>query len=100
MAKPHEEWTLEELRAEARRIVDELARRATAPAKKQKADIVRACEHWVRGYAWDETFTVEMVEDEFALHERKLAQTLPVAERQRLLELWNVLRDDRARRAA
>jgi hypothetical protein len=100
MAKPFEEWTLEELRAEARRIVDELARRATAPAKKQKADIVRACEHWVQGYAWDETFTVEMVEDEFQLHERKLGQTLPVAERKRLLELWRVLRDDRAQRAA
>ena len=100
MAKPLEEWTVEELRAQAGRIVDELARRAVTPAKKQKADVVRACEHWVRGYAWDETFTREMVEDEFSLHERKLGQTLAEADRKRLLELWLVLRDDRAQRAA
>jgi len=101
MAKPLEEWTVEELRAHAGRIVDELARRAVTPAKgKQKADVVRACEHWVRGYACDETFTPEMVEDEFSLHERKLGQTLAEADRKRLLELWLVLRDDRAQRAA
>jgi hypothetical protein len=100
MAKPLEEWTVEELRAEAGRLLEELARRAATPAKKQKADVVRACEHWVRGYAWDETFTPEMVEDEFSLHERKLGQTLAESERKRLLELWLVLRDDRARRAA
>ena len=53
-----------------------------------------------QGYAWDETFTVEMVEDEFQLHERKLGQTLPVTERKRLLELWHVLHDERNQRAA
>ncbi|MGD0713323.1 MAG: hypothetical protein ABSB24_03945 [Gaiellaceae bacterium] len=100
MAKPLEEWTVQELRAEAGRLLEELARRAATPTKKAKADVVRACEHWVRGYAWDETFTPEMVEDEFSLHERKLGQTLAEADRKRLLELWRVLRDDRAQRAA
>ena len=100
MAKPMEEWTVEELRAQAARVLEELARRAVAPAKKQKVDVVKACEHWVRGYAWDETFTQAMVEDEFELHERKVGQTLSEADRKRLLELWRVLRDDRALRAA
>ena len=100
MAKPLEEWTVPELRAEVERLVEELARRAAIPAKKAKADVVRTCEHWVRGYAWDETFTPEMIEDEFSLHERKLGQTLAEEDRTRLLELWRALRDDRARRAA
>jgi hypothetical protein len=100
MAKPLEEWSVDELRAEGSRIVDELARRAVAPGKKAKADIARTCEHWVRGFAWDETFTREMVEDEFAVHERKLGQALPDGDRNRLLQLWVALREERARQAA
>src|SRR5207302_7597520 len=74
MAKPLEEWSIDELRAEAVRVADELARRAATPApaggRKPRTDVVRACENWVRGLAWDETFTLEMVDDEFSLHER------------------------------
>jgi hypothetical protein len=84
MAKPLEEWTVEELRVQLARVGDELARRAAAPAagKRPKVDVVAACEHWVRGFAWDETFTREMVEDE------------------RLVGLWLALRGERAARAA
>ncbi len=39
----------------------------------------------------DETFTQEMVEDEFAIHERKAGQELPPLERERLLQLWLAL---------
>ena len=90
MAKPLEEWTPDELRTEISRLAEELAGRAASPAATQKgrADVARACENWVRGLAWDETFTREMVEDEFAIHERRAGQTLGPLERERLLQLW------------
>lgn len=100
MPKPLEEWSVEELRAELGRLADELARRAAVPAKRPKVDVVRACELWVRGYAWDETFTREMVEDELAVHERRVGRELAVADRERLIQLWLALRDERAARAA
>ena len=91
MARPLEEWTAEELRAEAGRLLDELARRAAAskPAARHKGhDVVKACENWVCGRAWDETFTREMVEDELAIHERRAGRELGPLERERLLRLW------------
>ena len=90
MAKPVEDWTLDELRAEATRLIDELARRAALVMsdKKKGVDVVRACENWVRGRAWDETFTREMVEDELAIHERRAGQELGPLERERLVQLW------------
>lgn len=95
MAKPLEEWTPDELRFEVARLTEELARRAVVPVPavggKGRADVVRSCENWVRGQAWDETFSQEMVEDEFAIHERKVGQELPPLERERLLQLWLVL---------
>ena len=100
MAKPLEEWTVEELRSELSRVGDELARRAVTSVKKQTADVARACEGWVRGYAWDETFTTAMVEDELALLERKTGQTLSASDRERLLQLWHALRAERFRDAA
>jgi hypothetical protein len=104
MAKPLEEWTPDELRFEVARLTEELARRAVAPVPavggKGRADVVRSCENWVRGQAWDETFTQEMVEDEFAIHERKAGQELPLLERERLLQLWLVLVAERYLNAA
>ncbi|HZS23826.1 MAG TPA: hypothetical protein VFA30_02455 [Gaiellaceae bacterium] len=102
MAKPVEEWTTEELRAEASRLLDELARRASATpaAQKKGVDVVRSCENWIRGRAWDETFTREMVDDELAIHERKAGRELGPLERERLLQLWAVLYDERYSRAA
>lgn len=102
MAKPLEEWSIDELRAEAVRVADELARRAAqpAPGRKHGTDVVRACENWVRGLAWDETFTREMVEDELSVLERKAGSELPASERERLLQLWLALRDERYSRAA
>jgi hypothetical protein len=61
---------------------------------------VRACENWVRGRAWDETFTQEMVEDELSVHERKAGQELPPLERERLVQLWLALYGERYREAA
>src|SRR4051812_18123101 len=104
MAKPLEEWSIDELRMEAVRVAEELARRAATPlptgAKKPRVDVVRACENWVRGVAWDETFTIEMVDDEFSLHERKGGQEPPPLERERLTQLWLALRSERYRDAA
>ena len=73
-AKPLDQWTPDELRVEITRLTEELARRAAAPApgRKSAPDVVKSCENWVRGRAWDETFTLEMVEDELEVHERKL----------------------------
>jgi hypothetical protein len=90
VAKPLEEWTPDELRFEVARLTEELARRAavTAPMAKGRVDVVRACENWVRGQAWDETFTQEMVEDEFAILERKTGQELGPLERERVVQLW------------
>jgi hypothetical protein len=103
MAKPLEEWTPAELRAEAARLIDELARRAAvvpAAGAKKGVDIVRACENWVRGLAWDETFTQEMVEDELAIHERKVGHELVPLERERLIQLWLTLYAERFSAAA
>jgi hypothetical protein len=102
MAKPLEEWTPDELRAEAVHLLDELARRAAAPSvatRKKGADVVRACENWVRGLAWDDTFTREMVEDELAILERKTNQELGPLERERVVQLW-LSEYDRRYRAA
>jgi len=102
MAKPLEEWTPDELRFEIARLTEELARRAavTAPPAKGRVDVVRSCENWVRGQAWDETFTQEMVEDEFAIHERRAGQELPPLERERLVQLWLALVAERYLNAA
>lgn len=104
MAKPLEEWSVDELRGELTRIGDELARRASAPPttahRKQRIDVVLACENWVDGVAWDETFTIEMVEDEFSVLERKAGQELAPLDRERLLQLWLARRDERYRSAA
>jgi hypothetical protein len=104
MAKPLEEWTPDDLRFEISRMTEELARRASAPATpapgKGRADVVRVCENWVRGLAWDETFTQEMVEDEFAIHERKAGQELGPLDRERLLQLWVTLYAERFAEAA
>ena len=103
MAKPLEEWSIDELRMEAVRVAEELARRAAIPntgGKKPRVDVVRACENWIRGVAWDETFTLEMVDDELSLHERKAGQELGPLERERLTQLWLALRAERYRDAA
>ena len=68
--------------------------------QEARVDVVRACENWVRGVAWDETFTPEMVEDELSLHERKAGQELAPLERERLIQLWLALRNERYRDAA
>ena len=101
MAKPVEELTPDELRAEAIRLLDELARRASTPAaaKRKGTDVVKACENWVRGLAWDETFTREMVEDELAILERKTNQELGPLERDRVVQLWLTEYDRRYRAA-
>jgi hypothetical protein len=103
MAKPLEEWTPDDLRFEISRLTEELARRASAvPASpgKGRVDVVRVCENWVRGLAWDETFTQEMVEDELAIHERKAGQELGPLDRERLLQLWHSLYAERFAAAA
>ena len=101
MAKPVEDWTPDELCAEIVRLTDELARRAGKPAAapKKGADVVKACENWIRGLAWDETFTLEMVEDELAIHERRAGQDLGALERERLVHLWLAEYDRRYRAA-
>ena len=101
MAKPVEDWTPEELRAEVTRLLDELARRAATPAAHKKGvDLARACENWVRGRAWDETFTREMVEDEFSILERKTGQELGPLDRERLVQIWLALYAERHPAAA
>jgi hypothetical protein len=100
--KPLDQWTPDELRLELTRLAEELARRAAAPApgRKSAPDVVRSCENWVRGRAWDETFTLEMVEDELSVHERKTNVELQPMERERLLQLWQALYVERYPQAA
>lgn len=95
--KPLDQWTPNELRLEIARLAEELARRAAAPApgRKAPADLVKVSENWIRGRAWDETFTAAMVDDELAVHERKLGQELQPLERERLLQLWLALYAER-----
>jgi hypothetical protein len=105
MTKPLDEWSVDELRGELTRLTDELVRRAAAPPatttpKKHRIDVVLACENWVDGLAWDETFTVEMVEDEFSVLERKGGQELAPLDRERLLQLWLARRSERYPAAA
>ena len=100
--KPIDQWTPEELRVEIARLTEELARRAAtqAPGRKTAVDVVKSCENWVRGHAWDDTFTEEMVEDELSVHERKTNNELQPLERERLLQLWRALYDERYPQAA
>jgi hypothetical protein len=102
--KPLDQWTPDELRLEIARLAEELARRAGTPTvvggRRAPADLVKSCENWVRGRAWDETFTVEMVEDELAVHERKLNDELQPLERDRLVQLWRALYAERYPAAA
>jgi len=100
--KPLDQWTPDELRIEIVRLSEELARRAAAPApgRRSAPDVVKSCENWVRGRAWDETFTLEMVEDELSVHERKTNVELQPLERERLLQLWQALYGERYARAA
>jgi len=104
MAKPLDEWTPDELRFEVSRLTEELARRAATTAVaspgKGRVDVVRVCENWVRGLAWDETFTQEMVEDELAIHERKAGQELGPLDRERLIQMWLALYAERFADAA
>jgi len=104
MTKPLEEWSVDELRSELMRIGDELARRAAAPpattTRKHRIDVVLACENWVDGLAWDETFTLEMVEDEFSVLERKAGRELAPLDRERLVQLWLARRAERYPAAA
>jgi hypothetical protein len=104
MAKPLEEWTPDDLRFEISRLTEELARRAAtavaASPGKGRVDVVRSCENWVRGLAWDETFTQEMVEDELAIHERKAGQELGPLDRERLIQMWLTLYAERFAEAA
>jgi hypothetical protein len=105
MAKPLQEWTPDELRTEIVRLTDELAGRTAvpsgaAPAQKGRIDVARACENWVRGLAWDETFTQEMVEDELSIHERKAGQELGPLDRERLIQMWLALYAERFAEAA
>ena len=100
--KPIDQWSPDELRLEITRLTEELARRAAAPAagRRQAADVVKSCENWVRGHAWDETFTVDMVDDELSVHERKTGHELQPLERERLLQLWHALYAERYPAAA
>jgi hypothetical protein len=100
--KPIDQWTPDELRLEIHRLTEELARRAAAPApgRKQPVDVEKSCENWVRGHAWDETFTIEMVDDELSIHERKTGHELQPLERERLLQLWRALYGERYPAAA
>ena len=101
--KPIDQWTPDELRLEITRLTEELARRAAvtpAHGRKASVDVAKACENWVRGHAWDETFTPEMVEDEFSVHERGVRQELQPLERERLLQLWSALYSERYPEAA
>jgi hypothetical protein len=101
-AKPIDQWTPDELRFEITRLTEELARRAASPAagRKTTVDVAKSCENWVRGHAWDDTFTPEMVDDEFSVHERKTNHDLQPMERERLLQLWHALYGERYSRAA
>jgi hypothetical protein len=98
--KPIDQWTPDELRLEITRLTEELARRAGTPTRKSAPEIAKSCENWIRGRAWDETFTTEMVEDELAVHERKLGQELQPLERERLVQLWHALYAERYPAAA
>ena len=100
--KPIDQWSPDELRLEITRLTEELARRAATQASGRKAavDVGKSCENWVRGHAWDETFTAEMVEDELSVHERKTNHELQPLERERLLQLWRALYAERYSQAA
>ena len=100
MARGHER-TLLELVGDAQGILDEVRRRvADLPQEHPPFDVVAACERWVRGVGWDDTFTDELVLDEFARFERRGERPLDLADRTRLLELWRTLKDDRTNQAA
>jgi hypothetical protein len=68
--------------------VDDLMRVVAAAPWPAQGDVATACENWIRGVGWDETFTRTMVDDEFDKLERRLHMTPPRGERDRLVQLW------------
>jgi hypothetical protein len=96
---------LDERFAELEALLRELRQDIAAQLKEERPrgrgpDPVVAAEQWVRGVGWDETFDAEMVGEELSRIERHLNAELDVDHRERLLELWRALRDERYPAAA
>ena len=83
-----------ELQRELRARVLEL------PQEVQQFDLVAACESWVRGVGWDESFTEELVDEQFGRFARHGNAELEALERTSLLELWRATRAERYPEAA
>ena len=95
-----ERKSVSELEREIHDRLAELRRRASSAPPPKEVDVAVVCENWVRGYAWDETFTEEMVVDELGVLERSVQGELEPRDRTRLVELWRDLRRERFAEAA
>ncbi len=100
MAESLSDKSVAELEREIHLRLAELRRRAATAPPPHVKDVALACENWVRGRAWDETFTVETVADELARIERAVRARLAPADRERLVQLWRALYSERHAAAA
>jgi hypothetical protein len=99
------ERPLDERFAELETLLRELRQDVAAQLKAERPrgrgpDPVVAAEQWVRGVGWDETFDAEMVAEELSRIGRHLNAELAVEQRERLLQLWHGLREERYPAAA
>jgi hypothetical protein len=105
MAAGRHQRSLDERFAEIETLLAELRREVAAQPQEQRPrgrgpDLAAAAEQWVRGLGWDETFDEAMIEEELSIIERRVHGELAVEQRQRLLELWRSLREERYPAAA
>jgi len=95
-----ERKSVSELEREIHDRLAELRRRASSAPPPKEVDVAVVCENWVRGFAWDETFSEETVIEELGVLARSVQQELEPHVRTRLVELWRDLRRERFAEAA
>jgi hypothetical protein len=94
MRTPREK-TIEDRFAELDRLLRELRDEVARAPRPPATSVAVAVEQWVRGFAWDATFSDEMAVEEFGRISRRVNEELDEVEHERLLQLW---RSERMRR--
>jgi hypothetical protein len=89
------EKTIEDRFAELELLLRELRDEVVRVPRPPVASSVVAIEQWIRGFAWDATFSDEMAVEEFGRISRRVNAQLDPVEHERLLQLWRSERTSR-----
>ena len=94
MRSPREK-TIEDRFAELEQLLRELRDEVARVPRPPATSSVVAIEQWIRGFAWDATFSDEMAVEEFGRISRRVNEELDPVEHERLLQLWRSERTSR-----